>query len=83
MAKASHPSLSHFLIGFLLVLVVADTTYVHGACNVGLRVQVKRCAVVNCDSLCRFNSGFPVDHTECELGAFSQSNCLCCRKPAV
>ncbi|KAI3995483.1 hypothetical protein MKX01_004122 [Papaver californicum] len=80
MAKPAHLNLSsNFLIGVLLVLIVADTTYVRGECVVGNSVTVKACSRSNCNSLCRFASNFIVSHTECEVGAFSINRCLCCR----
>ncbi|KAI3964051.1 hypothetical protein MKW92_014294 [Papaver armeniacum] len=71
MAKGFSPN---FLIGFLLVLVVADTVYVRGECTVGNSVPVKSCPRSNCNSLCTIYSNFPVSHTECR-----SSICFCCR----
>ncbi|KAI3878497.1 hypothetical protein MKW92_042537 [Papaver armeniacum] len=80
MAKAAHLSSSpSFLIGFLLVLIVANTVYVRGVCDVGNSVWVKSCPRSNCDSLCRFASNFVVGHTECTVGPFQTNTCLCCR----
>ncbi|KAI3964054.1 hypothetical protein MKW92_014297 [Papaver armeniacum] len=80
MAKAAHLSWSpSFIIGFLLVLIVANTVYVRGVCDVGNTVVVKSCARSNCDSLCRFYSNFIVGHTECTVGQFQINMCLCCR----
>ncbi|KAI3952678.1 hypothetical protein MKX01_013640 [Papaver californicum] len=80
MAKPAHLSLSPtFLIGVLLVLIVADTAYVRGECVVGNSVSVKACSRSKCDSLCRIASNFSVSHTECEVGALRLNRCLCCR----
>ncbi|MCL7042977.1 hypothetical protein MKW94_030127 [Papaver nudicaule] len=77
MAKA-HQSLSPFLIGFLLVLVVADVAYVCACGEWGGHVISESCD--DCDSLCISASSFLVHHTECE--PFNQPDyvaCLCCR----
>ncbi|KAI3854314.1 hypothetical protein MKW92_050066 [Papaver armeniacum] len=80
MAKAAHLSFSpNFLMAFLLVLIVANTAYVRGACDRGNSVVVKSCARSNCDSLCRFHSNFIVGHTECSVGPFNTNVCFCCR----
>ncbi|KAI3980303.1 hypothetical protein MKX01_001374 [Papaver californicum] len=80
MAKAAHLSLSPFLIGFLLVLFVADIGSVRGECDVGTSVNVESCD--NCDSLCISESDFLVNHTECRYVPVLFGHllmCLCCR----
>ncbi|MCL7042274.1 hypothetical protein MKW94_026655 [Papaver nudicaule] len=80
MAKAGRQSLSPFLIGFLLVLVAAEITYVHGDCDVGEYVRVHLCRDADCNSLCISASSFLVSHTLC--GVVDESGhayCLCCR----
>ncbi|KAI3844706.1 hypothetical protein MKX03_037842 [Papaver bracteatum] len=81
MAKAPI-SLLFSLIGFLLVVFVADIGYVHGECDVGRRMRVEMCDGVDCDSLCISNSNFLVSHTECQFDEgyiFSGHYCACCR----
>ncbi|MCL7048525.1 hypothetical protein MKW94_026762 [Papaver nudicaule] len=82
MAKA-HLSLSPFLVGFLLVLFVAEIGYVHGEnlCP-GLHHGWKfaLCSGENseyCDEICISGMDFPVSHTFCSHG-FS---CVCCGPP--
>ncbi|KAI3921561.1 hypothetical protein MKW98_013495 [Papaver atlanticum] len=82
MVKA-HLSLLSFLIGFLLVLFVADIGYVRGECDVGRRMRVEDgCYGVDCDSLCISSCDFLVSHTECQFDEgyiFSGHYCACCR----
>ncbi|MCL7028201.1 hypothetical protein MKW94_016775 [Papaver nudicaule] len=82
MVKAHLSSSTLFLIGFLLVLLVADLGYVRGDCDVGRRMRVEACEDVDCDSLCISRSDFLVSHTECEIDEgyiFAGQYCLCCR----
>ncbi|MCL7037767.1 hypothetical protein MKW94_026717 [Papaver nudicaule] len=82
MAKAAHLSLSPYLIGFLLVLVVANTAYVRGECDEGNRVRVSVEGCDDCDNMCRSKSDFQVSHTSClttRAAFFTDYYCICCR----
>ncbi|RZC89304.1 hypothetical protein C5167_029207 [Papaver somniferum] len=79
MAKV-HPSLSHFLVGFLLVLIVADVAYVRvESCGEwGKDVCSRTCD--HCDSDCVSARDFLVHHTECRPANFpGYMICTCCR----
>ncbi|MCL7042978.1 hypothetical protein MKW94_030128 [Papaver nudicaule] len=81
MAKAAHLSLSSFLIGFLLVLVVADVACVRvQGCDSGGSVQVDDCNQ-DCDSICRSGMDFLVSHTECHYTVSYAliAYCTCCK----
>ncbi|MCL7042333.1 hypothetical protein MKW94_028982 [Papaver nudicaule] len=79
MAKA-HQSSSTFLIGFLLLLVVADVAYVcvGSPCGeIGGHVYSQSCD--DCDSLCISASSFLVHHTNCVTANFpGYMSCQCC-----
>ncbi|MCL7040849.1 hypothetical protein MKW94_012233 [Papaver nudicaule] len=77
MAK-THLSLSLFLIGFLLVLFVADIGYVCGqGCDLLLLVEVGECR--QCDDYCRSASPVLVGHTVCLYPRAVGQFCMCCR----
>ncbi|KAI3986125.1 hypothetical protein MKX01_036434 [Papaver californicum] len=77
MAKAAHLSFSPFLIGFLLVLVVADIPYVRGEpCHVEVYAW-GQCH--ECDDACRSVSPVLVSHTVClPDGETGVNYCACC-----
>ncbi|KAI3840358.1 hypothetical protein MKX03_005854 [Papaver bracteatum] len=75
-----HLNLSPFLVGFLLVLVVADVAFVcvESCGEWGIDVYSRTCD--DCDSLCISASDYLVHHTECRPANFpGYMICACCK----